>query len=112
MFVSVHCNAFHKRDMHGTAVYVLSGRGATSEQARWLAQKENAADLIGGIQSTTKIKSDAAIGVVWAVQRVIDRVAVRAVARTARHQRPDHGDGPDHPDPGCDPRADARRPWC
>lgn len=50
MFVSVHCNAFHKRDMHGTAVYVLSGRGATSEQARWLAQKENAADMVGGVE--------------------------------------------------------------
>lgn len=50
MFVSIHCNAFTKREMHGTAVYVLSDRGVTSEQARWLANKENAADLVGGVE--------------------------------------------------------------
>lgn len=49
LFVSVHCNAFTKRDMRGTAVYVLSDRGATSEHARWLAHKENASDLVGGV---------------------------------------------------------------
>ncbi|MEQ1439582.1 N-acetylmuramoyl-L-alanine amidase [Fontimonas sp. SYSU GA230001] len=49
LFVSVHCNAFTRRDMRGTAVYVLSNRGATSEHARWLAHKENAADLVGGV---------------------------------------------------------------
>lgn len=50
LFVSVHCNAFTRRDMRGTAVYVLSDRGATSEHARWLAHKENAADLVGGVE--------------------------------------------------------------
>ncbi|MFT4045209.1 MAG: N-acetylmuramoyl-L-alanine amidase [Solimonas sp.] len=50
MFVSIHCNAFTKRDMQGTAVYVLSDRGVNSEQARWLANKENAADLVGGVE--------------------------------------------------------------
>lgn len=49
LFVSVHCNAFTRRDMRGSAVYVLSNRGATSEHARWLAQKENSADLVGGV---------------------------------------------------------------
>jgi N-acetylmuramoyl-L-alanine amidase len=49
LFVSIHCNAFTRRDMRGTAVYVLSDRGATSEHARWLAHKENAADLVGGV---------------------------------------------------------------
>jgi N-acetylmuramoyl-L-alanine amidase len=49
LFVSVHCNAFMRRDMRGTAVYVLSDRGATSEHARWLAHKENTADLVGGV---------------------------------------------------------------
>ncbi|HET8883601.1 MAG TPA: N-acetylmuramoyl-L-alanine amidase [Solimonas sp.] len=50
MFVSIHCNAFTKRAMHGTAVYVLSDRGVNSEQARWLANRENAADLVGGVE--------------------------------------------------------------
>ena len=49
LFVSVHANALKDRKMHGSAVYVVSPRGATSEHARWLAQKENAADLVGGI---------------------------------------------------------------
>lgn len=50
MFVSIHCNAFTKSAMHGTAVYVLSDRGVTSEQARWLANKENSADFVGGVE--------------------------------------------------------------
>lgn len=50
LFVSVHANAFKDREMRGTAVYALSTRGATSEQARWLAHKENSADMVGGIE--------------------------------------------------------------
>ena len=49
LFVSVHANALKDRRMRGSAVYVVSPRGATSEHARWLAQKENAADLVGGV---------------------------------------------------------------
>lgn len=54
LFVSVHANAFKDSDMHGTAVYTLSNRGATSEQARWLANKENAADMVGGVEINDK----------------------------------------------------------
>jgi N-acetylmuramoyl-L-alanine amidase len=61
MFVSVHCNAFTRRDLRGTAVYVLSNRGATSEHARWLAQKENAADLVGGVDLHGKDNELAAV---------------------------------------------------
>lgn len=49
LFVSIHANALKDRKMRGSAVYVVSPRGATSEHARWLAQKENAADLVGGV---------------------------------------------------------------
>ena len=49
LFVSIHANALKDRAMRGSAVYVVSARGATSEHARWLAQKENAADLVGGV---------------------------------------------------------------
>jgi N-acetylmuramoyl-L-alanine amidase len=49
LFVSIHCNSYRDHDMHGTAIYVLSDHGATTEQARWLANHENAADLVGGV---------------------------------------------------------------
>ena len=49
LFVSVHADAFTRPEANGSSVYVLSERGATSTAARWLAQKENEADLIGGV---------------------------------------------------------------
>jgi N-acetylmuramoyl-L-alanine amidase len=48
MFVSIHADAAENRAAKGSSVYVLSLRGASSQRARWLADKENAADLIGG----------------------------------------------------------------
>ncbi len=48
LFVSIHADAFRDRRANGASVYALSRRGATSETARWLAQKENASDQIGG----------------------------------------------------------------
>lgn len=49
MFVSIHADAVRDRSVTGSSVYVLSPRGASSEAAKWLADQENAADLIGGI---------------------------------------------------------------
>ena len=49
LFVSIHADAFINRQARGASVYVLSEGGATSTAARWLADKENAADLVGGI---------------------------------------------------------------
>lgn len=49
LFVSVHADAFVRPDARGASVFVLSENGATSSAARWLAKKENAADLIGGV---------------------------------------------------------------
>jgi len=49
MFVSIHADAFMNRDARGSSVFILSERGATSVAARWLANKENQADLIGGV---------------------------------------------------------------
>ena len=48
IFVSVHADAAENRSATGSSVYVLSLKGASSQRARWLADKENAADLIGG----------------------------------------------------------------
>lgn len=50
MFISIHADAAPNRNAKGSSVYVLSLRGASSQRARWLADKENAADLIGGVR--------------------------------------------------------------
>ena len=49
LFVSIHADSFRNRDANGSSVFVLSRRGASSEAARWLASRENAADLVGGV---------------------------------------------------------------
>ncbi len=54
LFVSIHADAFIKPDARGASVFVLSENGATSSAARWLANKENAADLIGGVNIGVK----------------------------------------------------------
>ncbi len=48
LFISVHADAFTKTSVRGASVYALSQRGASSEKAKWLANKENASDLLGG----------------------------------------------------------------
>ena len=50
IFVSIHADAAENRSADGSSVYVLSLKGASSQRARWLADKENAADLIGGVR--------------------------------------------------------------
>jgi N-acetylmuramoyl-L-alanine amidase len=54
LFVSIHADAFVKPDARGSSVFALSERGATSAAARWLAKKENEADLIGGVNIDVK----------------------------------------------------------
>jgi N-acetylmuramoyl-L-alanine amidase len=54
LFVSVHADAFMDRSVRGSSVYVLSTRRASNEAARWLAERENAADLIGGVSLDDK----------------------------------------------------------
>jgi len=49
LFVSIHADAYRNRGVSGSSVYTLSQRGASSEAAKWLADKENSADLVGGI---------------------------------------------------------------
>ncbi|WP_313272455.1 N-acetylmuramoyl-L-alanine amidase [Stenotrophomonas sp.] len=49
IFISIHADAAENRSATGSSVYVLSTKGASSQRARWLADKENAADLIGGV---------------------------------------------------------------
>ena len=54
LFVSIHADAFKNTTARGSSVYVLSSKGATDEAARWLAERENAADLVGGVSLDDK----------------------------------------------------------
>jgi N-acetylmuramoyl-L-alanine amidase len=54
LFVSIHADSIANPEVSGSSVYVLSERGASSEAARWLAERENAADLKGGIKLDDK----------------------------------------------------------
>jgi len=54
LFISIHADAFRESQARGSSVFALSEHGATSAAARWLAQKENAADLIGGVNLAAK----------------------------------------------------------
>jgi N-acetylmuramoyl-L-alanine amidase len=54
LFVSIHADAFINPEAHGSSVFALSEHGATSAAARWLAKKENEADLIGGVNIAVK----------------------------------------------------------
>ncbi|MBU3539904.1 N-acetylmuramoyl-L-alanine amidase [Polynucleobacter sp. UB-Tiil-W10] len=54
LFVSIHADAFIERNAKGASVFALSQMGASSTTARWMANKENASDLIGGINIKTQ----------------------------------------------------------
>jgi len=54
LFISIHADAFFTPRPQGASIFVLSDRGATSSSARWLANKENAADLVGGVNLKAK----------------------------------------------------------
>ena len=61
-FISIHADAFTNPQANGASVYALSTRGATSEAARFLAKKENRADLIGGAEGSLNLDNkDAAL---------------------------------------------------
>lgn len=60
-FVSIHANSFTSRNVRGGSVYALSIGGATSEHARWLAERENSADLVGGVSIHDKENSLASV---------------------------------------------------
>ena len=54
LFISIHADAFRDRRARGSSVFTLSNKGASSEAARWLAERENSADLIGGVELKDK----------------------------------------------------------
>jgi N-acetylmuramoyl-L-alanine amidase len=54
LFVSIHADAFTNPEARGASVFALSDKGATSASAKWLANKENAADAVGGVNIKAK----------------------------------------------------------
>ena len=54
LFVSIHADAFKRKEARGASVYALSTSGATSTAARYLAQRENESDLVGGVSLSDK----------------------------------------------------------
>ncbi|MDO4907167.1 N-acetylmuramoyl-L-alanine amidase [Neisseria sp.] len=61
VFVSIHADSFTSPSARGTGVYALSTKGATSAAARFLAQTQNSADLIGGVQKVGNRQVDSAL---------------------------------------------------
>ncbi|KFN48981.1 cell wall hydrolase [Arenimonas composti TR7-09 = DSM 18010] len=83
LFISIHADAAHNRNATGASVYVLSLRGASSEAARWLADQENAADLVGGVALDVRDRNLAAVLLDLsqnATMRVSDDVAGEVLA--------------------------------
>jgi N-acetylmuramoyl-L-alanine amidase len=54
LFVCIHADAFKNAKVKGASVFTVSNRGASSEAARWLADHENSADLVGGVKLADK----------------------------------------------------------
>lgn len=54
LFISIHADSFKDPKVQGSSVFILSNRGASSEAAKWLAERENAADLVGGVSLDDK----------------------------------------------------------
>ncbi len=57
LFVSIHADAFTSRQPSGSSVFALSTKGATSTAAKYLAQTQNASDLIGGVSKAVTAMS-------------------------------------------------------
>lgn len=95
LFISVHADAAQSRQASGASVFVLSTRGASSEAARFLADRENNADLVGGVSLEDKDRSLAAVLLDLsqsATMRVSDEAAnhvldeLRSVGKTHKPQ--------------------------
>ncbi len=86
LFVSVHADAVLDRTVTGSSVYVLSDKGATDEQARMLADRENAADLAGGISIDDKdaVLASILVDVAQSAQIGYSMAAAERVLRSLR----------------------------
>jgi len=91
-FVSIHADAFHDHRARGSSVYVLSKKGASSEAAKWLAEKENAADLVGGVSLDDKdaILASVLLDLSQTASMQASREAAEQVLRNLRKLGPVH----------------------
>ena len=80
LFISIHADSFHDYGAHGSSVYILSPDGASSEAARWLAESENEADLIGGVSLDDKEQMVASVLLDMSQSKTIEESAVAAKA--------------------------------
>ncbi|MFT5707078.1 MAG: N-acetylmuramoyl-L-alanine amidase [Oceanospirillaceae bacterium] len=81
LFVSIHADAFKNKNARGASVWVLSNKGASSEVGRWLAQKENSSDLIGGVGNLSLGNKDAVLkGVLLDMSMTASRKDSREIA--------------------------------
>jgi len=78
LFISIHADAFKDKRVQGSSVFTLSNRGASSEAARWLAERENSADLVGGVE--LKDKDDVLASVLLDLSQTGTRQASHDVA--------------------------------
>lgn len=103
LFVSIHADAFKDRSVQGSSVYTLSHGGATSETARWLAERENRSDLIGGVGGVSLTDKERVLasvlldlsmtGSMSASQTVGKRVLTQLGAVSRLHKRDVEGAG-------------------
>jgi N-acetylmuramoyl-L-alanine amidase len=84
LFVSIHADSIRDRAVDGSSVYILSQRGATNEAARWLAERENAADLIGGV--SLEDKGDLLASVLLDLSQTASLSASETAAEHVLHQ--------------------------
>jgi N-acetylmuramoyl-L-alanine amidase len=78
LFVSIHADAINDASVKGASVYTLSNTGASSEAARWLANSENSADLVGGVSLDDK--DDVLASVLLDLSQSATKEASRSVA--------------------------------
>jgi N-acetylmuramoyl-L-alanine amidase len=84
LFVSIHADSVRDRSVDGSSVYILSQRGATDEASRWLAERENASDLIGGV--SLEDKSDVLASVLLDLSQSASLTASHAAAEEVLRQ--------------------------
>jgi len=84
LFVSIHADSIRDRSVDGSSVYILSQRGATDEAARWLAERENASDLIGGV--SLEDKGDVLASVLLDLSQSASLSASQSAAEHVLHQ--------------------------
>lgn len=80
LFISIHADAFREAHARGSSVFALSESGATSAAAKWLAQKENASDLIGGVDLDRRDRSLA-----WTLLDLSQTAQISDSLRVGRH---------------------------